>query len=61
MSTSTRAKKHAREDSSSSAHPDEDLDKSIKDDEKWTQGDFQIITSDNIRFRVPSYYLFSNR
>lgn len=33
----------------------------VIDDKKWTEGDFEIITSDNVRFRVPSYHLFSNR
>lgn len=33
----------------------------IKDDTRWTQGDFEIVTSDNVRFLVPSYHLFSSR
>ncbi len=32
-----------------------------KDDERWTEGDFQIVTADNVRFRVPSFYLFAHR
>lgn len=33
----------------------------IKDDDTWTDGDFEIISADNVRFRVPSYYLFASR
>ncbi|KLT46013.1 hypothetical protein CC85DRAFT_282151 [Cutaneotrichosporon oleaginosum] len=29
------------------------------DDEYWTDGDFEIVTSNGIRFRVPSYHLFA--
>lgn len=41
-----------------------DADKSAPDivnDARWTQGDFEVITSDNIRFLVPSYMLYSQR
>lgn len=30
-----------------------------KDDPEWTTGDYEVITSDGIRFRVPSYYLLA--
>jgi hypothetical protein len=30
-------------------------------DAKWTDGDFEIISSDNISFRIQSYHLLSNR
>lgn len=33
----------------------------IVDDEEWTEGDFTIISSDNVRFRIQSYHLFSSR
>jgi hypothetical protein len=33
----------------------------IKDFDKWTDGDFEVITADHWRFRVPSYHLFSAR
>ncbi|BEI90304.1 uncharacterized protein CcaverHIS019_0303740 [Cutaneotrichosporon cavernicola] len=31
----------------------------IVDDEYWTDGDFEVITSNGVRFRVPSYHLFA--
>ncbi len=31
----------------------------IIDDEYWTDGDFEIITANGVRFRVPSYHLFA--
>lgn len=34
---------------------------SITDDEEWTKGDFTLISSDNVRFQVPSYYLLAAR
>lgn len=33
----------------------------ITDHEDWTEGDFEVITADKVRFRVPSYHLFSAR
>ncbi len=33
----------------------------ITDHEKYSDGDFEVISSDNIRFLVPSYYLFTAR
>jgi hypothetical protein len=33
----------------------------ITDDEQWTTGDFEIITSDHVKFHVPSYMLFGAR
>ncbi|WOO80394.1 uncharacterized protein LOC62_03G003911 [Vanrija pseudolonga] len=34
-------------------------EESFADDEEWTEGDFTLISSDNVRFQVPSYYLFA--
>lgn len=34
---------------------------SIVDDPKWTNGEFTLISSDNVRFRVPAADLFSVR
>lgn len=37
---------------------------SITTDEDWAdtiEGDFEVITSDNVRFHVPSYMLFGAR
>ncbi|CAK9779434.1 hypothetical protein CC85DRAFT_331507 [Cutaneotrichosporon oleaginosum] len=31
----------------------------LQDDTEWTAGDFEVITSDGVRFRVPSYYLLA--
>lgn len=33
----------------------------IKDDETWTSGNFEIITTDKVRFRVPDHLLFGAR
>jgi hypothetical protein len=33
----------------------------VVDDKYWVEGDFEIVTSDSVRFRVPSYYLFAAR
>lgn len=33
----------------------------IIDDEEWTEGDFEVTTSDNVRFRVQSRILFGAR
>lgn len=30
----------------------------ITDDEEWTDGNFEVITSDRVRFKVPDYLLF---
>lgn len=38
-----------------------DLDPSISDDDEFTTGDFEVITADNVRFRVPSEFLFAAR
>ncbi|BEJ16640.1 hypothetical protein CspHIS471_0600410 [Cutaneotrichosporon sp. HIS471] len=32
----------------------------VRDDNDWTEGDFEIITADNVRFRVPSFHLYSS-
>ncbi|WOO80082.1 uncharacterized protein LOC62_03G003593 [Vanrija pseudolonga] len=40
--------------SSISATPDTPT---IVDDDKWTTGDFALISSDNVRFRIDSYHL----
>lgn len=31
----------------------------IEDDSEFTEGDFEIVSSDNVRFKVPSYHLFA--
>lgn len=33
----------------------------IRDEKDWSDGDFEIITADNVRFRIPSFYLYSAR
>lgn len=33
----------------------------VADHTKWTSGNFEIITVDNVRFRVPDYVLFGAR
>jgi hypothetical protein len=33
----------------------------VTDDIQWTDGDFQLVSSDRVLFRVPSYHLFSAR
>lgn len=30
----------------------------ITDDPKWTDGNFEIVTADNVRFKVKDYLLF---
>jgi hypothetical protein len=27
----------------------------------WKNGDFEVISSDNVRFRIDSFYLFAHR
>ena len=36
-------------------------DDHIKDDKRWAEGDFELISSDNVRFKAPSYYLLAHR
>jgi hypothetical protein len=36
-------------------------DSPVVDHATWVDGDFEVITSDGVRFRVPSYHLFSSR
>jgi hypothetical protein len=36
-------------------------DDEIEDDKTWTSGDFEVVTVDRVRFRVPSYLLFGSR
>lgn len=31
------------------------------DDKSFTEGDFVLVSSDNVRFRIPSFYLFAAR
>jgi hypothetical protein len=38
-----------------------DPDTSIVDDKTWTDGDFEVITADEVCFRVPTFHLFSAR
>lgn len=33
----------------------------VSDDPHWYKGDATLISSDSVRFKVPSYYLFSAR
>lgn len=33
----------------------------IRDDEVYTDGDFSIISSDHVRFRLPSFYMLAAR
>lgn len=33
----------------------------VVDDKYWVEGDFELVTADGVRFRVPSYYLFAAR
>lgn len=33
----------------------------ITEDDEWTEGDITIITSNNVRFLIPSYYLLCHR
>lgn len=33
----------------------------IVDDEKWTQGDFTIVSEDNVRFKAKSFHVMSAR
>jgi hypothetical protein len=32
-----------------------------RDDKVWTEGDFELVSADRVRFRIPSYYLFAAR
>ncbi len=53
MTPSTPARKPESESSSESA--------TITNHEKYTKGDFEVISSDKVRFRVQSFHLFSAR
>jgi hypothetical protein len=33
----------------------------IADDEDFKEGDFELVTTDHVRFRIPSHYLFAHR
>lgn len=33
----------------------------VRDSERWAQGDFALISSDHVRFRVPAFYMFAAR
>lgn len=33
----------------------------IRNHETWIDGDFEVITADGVRFRVPSFHLFAAR
>lgn len=43
------------------ACPSKRVPAEVQDDEEWTDGNFEIITSDNVRFKVNDYVLFSAR
>ncbi|BEJ16824.1 hypothetical protein CspHIS471_0602250 [Cutaneotrichosporon sp. HIS471] len=36
------------------------MEPEIKDDEMWKNGDSEVISSDNVRFRIDSFYLLAN-
>jgi hypothetical protein len=36
-------------------------DDGIKDDKKWTHGEFEVITQDSVRFRVPKHLMEGHR
>lgn len=48
-------------DVSSYCQEDKEGGPPIYNDSTWMLGDFEVITADNVRFRVPSYYLFASR
>ncbi len=31
----------------------------LENDKEFTEGDFEIVSSDNVRFKVPSYHLLA--
>jgi hypothetical protein len=33
----------------------------ITDDPQWTEGNFQITSSDGVRFKIQEYYIFAAR
>lgn len=33
----------------------------VRDSERWNQGDFALVSSDHVRFRIPSFYMFATR
>lgn len=41
--------------------PTADAGADIIDDEEYTEGDFTLISSDDVRFRVPSRVMFTAR
>lgn len=32
----------------------------VKQDPAWTEGDFELVSADGVRFRVPSYYMYAS-
>jgi hypothetical protein len=40
---------------------EEKEEEEITDDDVWKNGDFEVISSDNVRFMIPSYHLYSAR
>lgn len=32
----------------------------LRQDPAWTEGDFELVSADGVRFRVPSYYMYAS-
>lgn len=32
----------------------------LRQDPGWTEGDFELVSADGVRFRVPSYYMYAS-
>lgn len=32
----------------------------VRSDTTWTEGDFELVSSDGVRFRVPSYHMYAS-
>lgn len=55
--TSSAKRKRGDDESAHSSNPNP----VIVDDRTWTNGNFTLISSDNVRFRVDGVHLFSAR
>lgn len=60
MSATTRSPTTGEESNNSPSDRSSGHDE-ITDSKEWTEGDFEVITADKVRFRVPSYRLFAAR